>query len=431
MCLHKKEKIVVSATVGLVLCLLSAWALTGFIFAYLTNYQQFSNSVVVSDERLIQAQSGSVADIQEAIDLALTEGVGGISIPTGNWLFDADGTYHVSFNVPASGFKIQGAGINQTILYLGSATSATASGTIMFEIFGTSGGKLEVTGVTFRGRGDSNIPIGAGDIGVRVVSCKDFRIHHCRFDGKLGDAGISAVAVDWMGGNEAFGCKGVIDHCEFADIWVQKTTQRGTGWAYGVYVGWYADYNPSLWVSNVWSIAGKYDEIPFVIYVEDSTVGGVRHAIVTEHGGIFVFRHNVVTDIVTDPSVPTSASVDHHPYRSYGDGCRWGEVYNNQLNDQGLWIGSGGGLWFNNIIDSNKHAYFLQQGETSDSNCYPRCAVKDLYIWGNTVINAPGGTYYINNAGRIDPVYYQRAPSALLGETDYEPYVYPHPLTLG
>jgi len=401
---------------------------TGFASAYYTYYWSISNRGMIAEGRLIQAESGYLEDVQEAIDLALAGGVGGIAIPAGNWLFDANGNTHVSFNVPSSGFKIQGAGINQTILYLAPATANSASTTIMFQISGTSGGELEITGITFRGRGDSNVAIGAGDIGVRVISCKDFRIHHCRFDGKLGDAGISAVAINWMGGNEAFGCKGVIDHCEFADIFVQKCFDRGTGWNYGVYVGWYADYQPSRWIGNIWDVAGRYDELPFVIYVEDNTFSGVRHAIVTEHGGIFVFRHNKVTEIV---DYLTSASVDHHPYRSYGDGCRWGEVYDNELADEGLWIGSGGGLWFRNTIDSRAHAFFLQQGETSDPNTYPRCAVKDLYVWDNTVIRAPGGVWYINNAGRIAPVYYQRAPSAAQGEIDYVPYSYPHPLTLG
>jgi hypothetical protein len=386
-----------------------------------------TQTLTISASSLIEAKSGSVRDIQDAIDYAISIGAAGVQIPAGNWLFDANGNTHVSFNVPSNGFKIQGMGINETILHLADANESSASTTIMFQITGTSGGMLEITGITFRGRGDSNVNIGAGDVGIAVVSCRDFRIHHCRFDGKLGRDGIQVVAISWMGGNEAFGCRGVIDHCQFADIFVAKAFDRNTGWQYGVYVGWYAGFNPDLWVDDVWDVAGKYDDLNFSIYVEDCTFSEVRHAIVCEHGGVWVFRHNNVTSI---SDYYTSGSVDHHPYRSYGDGSRWGEAYENILMDEGLWIGSGGGLWFNNTINSRQHAYSIIQGETSDPNCYPRCAVQDVYIWNNTVINAPGGAWYISNQGRIDPVYYTRAPSAEQGEVDYEPYPYPHPLTL-
>lgn len=379
---------------------------------------------------LIQALSGSLEDVQEAINTALAQGAEGIEIPIGDFLFDADGNRRISFNVPVAGFKIKGQGILPLtcILHLAPAISSTSPQTAMITAIGTSGGKLEFTGITLRGRGESNVAIGAGDIGLVVVSCRDFRVHHSRFDGKLGRDGIQAVALSWMGGDEDFGCRGVIDHCDFDDIFVQRAFDRNTGWQYGVYVAWYADFQPARWVDDVWSLAGKYDELPFIIYIEDCTFSDIRHAVVTEHAGVFVFRHNKVLDI-TD--YMTSGSVDHHPYRDYGDGCRWGEVYDNELNGEGLWIGSGGGLWFRNTIDSRAHAYFLQQGETSSPNTYPRCAVKDLYIWDNIIIDAPGGVYYINNAGRIAPVKYERAPSASQGEIDYEPYPYPHPLTLG
>lgn len=376
----------------------------------------------------ITTLGGSITEIQTAINQVVTAGGGEVQIPAGNFLFDANGANHVSFIVPAGGLNVTGAGIGQTILYLAPATSSSAAQTTMFEARGGVGsGKLRIQGITFKGRGDSNVAIGCGDTGILIKSCRDFLIYDCEFTGKLGSNGIAAIAYSWMGGDENFGCRGVISHCDFSDIQVDKAGEpsaggRGTGYAYGVSVGWYSGDQPSRWVTDL-ALMGRYDDLPHSVYIEDCDFSECRHAITGGSGSIVVFRHNTCHDMSEYWSL---ASIDQHPYRSYGDSGMWMEAYDNIVNTNGLYIGGGSALWYNNVISNVKHAYVLVQGDGYyGSEVYPRCATDDVYIWNNQVSGAWGGASYIDAMGHAQPVAYYIQPPG------FKQYPYPHPLAIG
>lgn len=369
---------------------------------------------------MVTAQSGSPTDLRNAIIAALASGDDDVFIPNGEFPFNVDAG-PVIMNVPAYDFNIIGAGIGQTILHLPNAMSSSPSNVVMLAPYGMSGKRVDVSGITFRGR-SNNDSYGRGDAGIVPMNCRDFRVHHCRFDGKLGGQGVTPLATD----NPAYGCRGVVDHCEFADIFVEKafngsTGGTGYGHGYGVMPRYYLG-SKSYWYPDYQAVAGHYDDLPFVIYIEDNDFSGCRHAVTGNEGSMFVFRHNKVHDMSHFMSGQT---VDQHPYRDYGDGGRFCEVYENNLIDGALYCGSGAAYWYKNVIGTAWwNQYVIEQGQSSLSPQYPKCIVDAVWIWGNDLSGQPA-RYYISNNGRPAPVIHEYAP------TGYVAYPYPHPLTLG
>jgi hypothetical protein len=385
----------------------------------------------------VMAKSGSLPDIRDAVNQALQQGIKLVFVPGGSFLYDANGEDTLKVNVPATGLTIIGLG---TEIHLAPATTSHLPGTAMMIFYGLSGGKLNISGFEFNGRGESNVDVGCGDTGISIINCRDFRVHHNKFGGKFGGSGVNA----WGTENYAFGCRGVVDHCTFSDIFVQKSFDRGTGFSYGVACNWYYYAGNYLWEPDIKKIAGHYDDLPYCVYIEDCEFSGCRHAVVGFQGAIYVFRHNRITDFA---SYMSAASIDQHPYRLYepytADSGRWCEVYDNELlmtnySTGGFYIGGGGGLWFRNRINVSGQIYTLIQGETSDDRVYPRCAIRDLWIWDNDAPYAGSGMskFYIETRGRADPVFYEREPTIeelplrRNAAGRIEPYPYPHPLTL-
>ena len=383
----------------------------------------------------IEATSGSLNDLRIAWQQLIAAGATKLHIPQGIYAFEANGNDHFVGQIPAWNVTVYSEGAT---LRLPIATAASAPQTAMMEFDGINGGTLEFYGIDLYGRGESNVTIGTGDTGLYLVSVTEFLVHDCLLAGKLASCGISITAAAWLGGNEPAGTKGVIWNCKFSDMQVDLAGEplgggRGLGFAYGIGVSWYGGAQALLWAANEWTLTGKYAELPHIVYIEDCEFSECRHAVVGGEGSIVVFRHNKTMDMSSYWSL---ASVDQHPYRSYGDSGRYMEVYENDITTNGLYIGGGTALWFNNIIHEVVHAYTVMQGQGYyGSELYPRCKTK-VYIFNNTT----NGDSYISQEGAPDPpTIIYREPTTAQGEINLrrnitgaiEPFPYPHPARTG
>jgi hypothetical protein len=323
-------------------------------------------------------------------------------------------------------------------------------------------GKLRITGITFRGRDPNSI---TGDSAIYIISCKDFRVDHCTFY-DMGASGVNVCdqgaqygVTQWNtndpsstplaqrnGGDPIRISQGVIDHCGFYDIYKPASTQANIGWGYGIWVRRAEHYWWIYWDEDIWSLFGKYNNN---VFIEDNYFRGCRHVVASIGGGVYVFRHNVVEDLRI-----YEASTTGHPVRDNIYGMRANEMYDNVFRYTGtygtkflgpLWKG-GGGLYHNNTIENMIDA--IEIGNCEANNVfYPRGNIKDLYIWGNTVINCDIGLYQQNpysSGGWTAPLaiegtdffsdmtgtYTTQQISNMVTANGYTPYPYPHPLAL-
>jgi hypothetical protein len=419
-------------------------------------------------ETRVTAQSGSVKDIQVAVNLAISTRATDVYIPEGNWTFAADGypsspwppfpttgTNFVGINVPSQGLNIFGAGINKTILDL--PDNVTTANTVMFIICGGyedanniwhSGGKFRISGITFVGRNAPNSI--TGDVAVNIVSCKDFRVDHCSFY-YMGDTCIPVddqpTQYGIYGGDPARISQGVVDHCSFYHIFKEACFEAGNGYGYGVQVVRAEAYEWICWDTNIWDYMGKYNGN---VYIENDYFIGMRHCVASIGGGEYVFRYNTVVDADME-----EMSLTGHPVRQDILGCRGYECYNNTFTYDGKsgvnffgpgWK-AGGGLVYNNTMTNLTYGFVLGDCEYNDS-FYPEGNVEDLYIWSNKMISCTQNLYQepaYQYGGWTGPVavegtdyfsdlngkYTTAQVQAMVNSHNYTPYPYPHPLTSG
>jgi hypothetical protein len=389
------------------------------------------------------ANSGSVEDIQEAVDEAVVAGGGVVLIPEGTFLFDAYDTRRVSITVPAGGLTIFGAGINRTVLQM--PIDDSAPDTMMFKVNGLSGGKFRISGITFRGRRIGNQVSLTGDIGIKIESCQDFRVDHCSFH----DLGAQAVNVydcdqtyGHSGGDISLVSQGVVDHCDFIDVYkpggYEAPDWRCSG--YGVFVARAYHYwwtVPNLYPDDPWTMFGKYYKN---VFIEDCYFLGCRHAVVGNFAGAYVLRNSVIEDIWA----PGESATTGHPVRYKVLGMLVQEIYNVTVKNRGTrahFIGfhveGGSALIFNCTLDSLDYGFSIgscEWADTDDNPFLPLGATKEVYIWNNNIINIPPGAvvWIFSNEPNGYPApgenvdYFLHGPPA---EKDYQPYPYPHPLT--
>jgi hypothetical protein len=173
--------------------------------------------------------------------------------------------------------------------------------------------------------------------------------------------------------------------------------------------------------------------------------------------GHYVLRHSTIAD---------SSSIDAH---GPGFGCclrgaRATEIYENEIyhnSDSYGWtaigLRAGSGVIFHNTFQNYDHAVRFTidtYGYNATGGQYPTLdQIHDMWIWDNTLIDigydpsdpdyeddlsnpnrsiVSGVLLYANEAGRLiqlDRDFYMRSPSPAQDGFDYEPYIYPHPLT--
>lgn len=406
-----------------------------------------SSSVLIRSSGTIastgNATSGSIEDIQAAIDWVTATGGGTVYIPEGTFTFDASGTRRVNINVPAGGIQIIGAGIDKTVLQM--PVDDSAPSTRMFSVNGLSGGKVRISGITFKGRPNRDTS-DTGDTGISIRSCTDFRVDHCSF-WDMGGSGVSVHDAEntygTYGGDINKVSQGVVDHCEFHRIYKPATHAAGNGYGYAVVVNraWsYLWAVPNLYPEDPWTIFGKYYKNT---YIEDCYFEGSRHAVCGNWAGAYVLRYSTIEDNMVYDSVTTG-----HPVRLSVMGMFAQEIYNVTVRNRGtyvskhlgFWIKGGSSLMYNNtIIDIKDQAFGVGTYEHYNEEFYPLGNTKETYIWNNEIINGGGlaivtyldtpveGTDFFTD---LTGKYTTEQIQTMIDAKGYQPYTYPHPLTL-
>jgi len=404
------------------------------------------------------AKSGSPQDLQMAVDAVVAAGGGIVYVPEGSFIFEPRdsglksslGTpCGVRFVVPSGGLEIIGAGKDTTTLQMPLDDSASAcimlQATGGYETSRTVGGwvcagKLRISGITFKGRPNIETNAVSDDL-VYIESCKDFRIDHCAFyyAGSSGikvndhytQSGIYAPNKDYVnfsGGDPARISQGVIDHCDFIDLYKKPIGTNG----YGIVVARAMHYWWTPWEEDTSKIFGVYDKN---VFIEDCYFRGTRHAVAVSNGGVYVLRNSLIEDELISEAATTG-----HPNRENYHGMRGCEIYNCTIRYTGNYgtrffgvhIEGGSALVYDNIIDNVWHGVRIGNCEVADPDFHPRGHPKDIYIWNNTITNVEEVIYVFTNGHCDAPTqgttYFLTPPPS---GWNYQPYSYPHPLTTG
>jgi len=398
------------------------------IFSFSPAISLLMNDVVVirSTGKMATANgtaiSGSARDIQAAVDeVVAAGGIGDVHIPAGTFNFVEIGEPWITVNVPA--------GVN----IFGAPTERDANGQVIewetvlvmpYDVPSTL--SAWETWFTITGNGDTNEPSRFSDIkligyrdfdptstsvhfAMEIFQVMDFRIDHCFFKHTT-----LGVAID--GGSTAMS-RGVIDHNNFIN-------EYGIGYPYGSLTIGYGiqpiNTGSSNWDDNIDNVVGKYTN--YTVFIEDNYFSKWRHCVASNDGAHYVFRHNTIENDFG------YASLDAHGL-GYPQGTRAVEIYDNLLlnaTDDPNWaihIRGGGGTIFNNTVrgyyQPGRYSNFLHL--TNDNpNGY---RVHDVWVWDNDVET---GMIFLLLTGTIT----ENVDYFLYEKPDYQPYPYPHPLTL-
>jgi hypothetical protein len=407
-------------------------------FLVLTAFSQLQSTLIIPSQGIISssstsdvwAASGSLADIQAAVNTVRAHGSGTVRIPAGSWTFDARGSSHLQ---SYGGINIIGAGKYLTNLTL-VPNLTSYSGTTMFEITGNNELPVLISGITFIGRPQAP---NTGDTAIYLNVVKNFRVTDCSFH-YMGSVGVAATNYYNDEHSGWLPCQGVVDHCDFWNIYKAGAVSSGTGYGYGVEVAAGNDINKIPWLANPQSLAGNLTE---TTVVEDCLFSGCRHNVMTFLGGRVIVRYCTTMNPVNSVDGGQWA-FDQHPPRYYDQDVyagRWFEVYNNimYLNGTSGWsygfdICGGSAYIYNNTMISG-NCYYAYGFDLSTSNGVSS-AVMNLtkpwyvYIWNN--VEDCAERVYSPQEGTLvrSGVNYKFVNPTTDGYT-YVPAPYPDPLT--
>ena len=341
----------------------------------------------------VTAASPSIEDIQAAVDSL--DGPGTVHVPAGE--AEAVGTV----NLPP-GTRLIGAGIDRTKLFRGPQTDVNSS-QAMIEVRGPGPEGTQISGLNLVGVLD---PESRGqDSGISLRGVHGFRVDHCRFE-RFGNA-----AVHVRDGT------GVIDHCRMIEIFKPAINNLGYGVAvYGINE-WDDDLQPGG---------------PDAVFIEDCVMVGNRHAVASNAGAVYVFRHNHIYE-----NAKTQPIDSHGPGYGSPRGTQWVEIYENLVerpreNAPAMLIRGGGGVIFNNTMRDHSRGIGLTLDfgpEIDWSQPYPIAdQIHDVWAWDNTLDGEPVAPYVPDrSAAHIQ----EGRDFHLEPMPGYEPYTYPHPLVGG
>jgi hypothetical protein len=398
--------------------------------AQLTNTAKIQNTGQISANK-IWAKSGSAEDIQAAVDAVAAAGGGTVYIPAGNFTFNIDFS-RTKFSgyagvVIPGGVNVIGAGANQTILYcpLSGWDYSNLARQSLFLLDGSNEKPIRISGIVFQG--SVNTTYGADDDralkGIYACGVKDCRIDHCVFIDFV-SAGIAVTnnyVHKWN--------RGVIDHCIFDNPY-KDTFYALTGnkpyWAYGVIVG--GDY---IWREDFESYyLGQYNNDTW--FIEDCSFRRNRHAVAMGSSCAWaVIRYCNFTEMIVSYF---GSYVDAH------GGARGYEVYNNTIvncptdnrsiigyDGQYMGVGinprGGAGVIFNNTLVNFDVSAAIRLSNDQTNETY---RLNGFWIWNNTFINVTHQLDTSPGSFTID----ENDEYFLYAKTNYNPYLYPHPLTL-
>jgi len=433
-------------------------AIAGILSPSLVSSLVVQNIVIRSTGQIltsnVMARSGSVADIQAAVNLAAAAGGGSVYIPAGAFNFVEVGQPWVTVNVPAGvsifGAKTQRDAEDQVVEWkttLVMPYEVPTSGpndtpawfAVQLDESNTNKtfrfSDIKLVGWRFFNHSSTTMYCG-----LKIYLCpwgtylvkgmQNIRVDHCDFQDMAG------CAVDFQPTTAIHNRRvisGVIDHNRMVNSYGNPATMdyehRTLG--YGIAAGrWACD----IWDYNLSNVIGQYTN--YTVFIEDNYFSKWRHCVASNDGVHYVFRHNVV-----DGDYGTGSIDAHGSYADanfpYAVGTRAIEVYDNIFENPdttwgaGTWainLRGGSGIVFNNTLVG----YYALMDITNDVGNYapycPQCHLNQTYIWNNGL---GSGTLVHNKYDvQLDVNYFLREPSLAQDGFDYMPYQYPHPITL-
>jgi len=389
-----------------------------------------AESVTTFTDTMMAAAHPTVSCDQNAVQTAINNANDGDTI----YVDSGSCTWLSGVSWPNKGITIQGAGIDQTTIIIGSANT-------MFSITGSSN-NLRITGFTL----DLNNRAGMNLAGISIAGDHhNFRIDHNKITNSGNQRPIRISGY----------CDGVIDHNEFYNNRFTDVTVFAGGNLTAGNASWNRPFN-----------LGESDGVTFVedntfTYDFCATDGPAGHAMSSGNGGRYVFRYNTI-NACYDPGPPAhqvGAPIDVHgacffnPNSDDDRGAVSYEIYGNTIESdtsyRGMFIRGGTGVIYDNRFVGNfAHEIDLTNYRSRVNNCVGNCGgccdcsagypcldqIKDLYIWNNTHGGNIVEPHVVSDSCvpthiRENRDYFFRAPESGDNIYLYTPYTYPHPLT--
>jgi PKD repeat protein len=397
----------------------------------------------------IGLSSCSESDVNNAIATASHGDI--IVCPPGDWSWsNVDITKNIT---------LQGAGIGNTNI------SITKAGGI--ESPSIYSGAFRVTGFTFTATENFGTDSGLGMM--RIHGNKGFRVDHNRFE-------IYSKFIAYSGGNGIFtqnDVGGLMDHNEF----VNHPSQLTSGGC--IHAGVYPEGHGDNWYLP--SQIGSYEH---TVFIEDNYFREAKqcsahnpHAVMSQRGGIYVFRHNELRNFM----------VDSHGFevlqatREYEISNNNFIIENNRNIYRGMYLRGGTGVIYGNTLTlegsgSMKYKIVLTESRVSTIRNNPArpelyggvgsktcCSAEEgypctdqigrghsvgtspnmyqvadpLYVWdnmgeGNSSSDIMAAAYVGSSCSGDINDYIQPGRDYFVNsgpKPEYTPYTYPHPLT--
>lgn len=396
---------------------------------------------------------GANQNIQPALQAAVNAAAAGdtLLLPAGEFYVDG----RVTITNPVS---IKGRGKDTTTLYRrDSASDSTLMSSswkflLYYQCNSDTASNIVVSDLTLRGKTPSLVSSDgksqADDKGIVFENCVDFVVANTRIEW-FGHAGIEVSHKDAL-------ARGLITHNEFIhNLKASATESRGTTTGYAVAV----NGEDKTWVASPQFGSNNF------IFIEDNTFTEHRHAIAGDGDGLYVFRHNTVTDNLA------GQAVDAHGGGAWGNvhSTRAYEVYSNtitntkfrtgaalssisatQCNDlvyTAMYLRGGEGLVYSNTITGFRYGIGIV---TEVSGSYPVInqigyasgiqygsahtgvdaahANGDLFEWSNTFVPLSANSCIVKFKNFQTTLLKQERDYHLSTIKMYTAYAYPHPL---
>ncbi len=183
------------------------------------------------------------------------------------------------------------------------------------------------------------------------------------------------------------------------------------------------------------------------LYVEDNSFiydgkGNVEHAIASNDGARYVFRHNTIRCKIRTSSYQLGSAIDAHGNCASGRGTISVEIYHNKIEVdayRAIYIRGGSGVIFGNTISGNidypihltNYRSWIKDFCKGNATCgerdYP-CPdqINNLYIWNNTLNGLPI-VAKVDDRGLNKMHIKEGRDFYHIPKPDYKEYVYPHP----
>ncbi|MHA1834907.1 MAG: hypothetical protein ACTSV7_13095, partial [Candidatus Baldrarchaeia archaeon] len=371
--------------------LLILTVLTGIVALSFANHA--ADDIIHNTGRIVTeivAESGSADDIQEAVDLAASLGVGIVRIPEGTFNFVEVGEPWKTVVVPSgisifgapterlSGIPYDGLGMNpngqvvewRTVLVM---PYDVPSGATWFEVVGDSNPNVpfrfsDIKLVGYRSFNPNSTTKHNGLVINKVIN---FRVDHCCFEHICG----KAIYV------RGHYCCGVIDHCILDNpVGTTGLMPEDSTVGYGVQVARAYPEAETEWEEDLTQILGKY--LNYTVFIEDCYFTKWRSGIASNRGGFYVVRHCTFEHTVARGEVDIHEAWESMKPNVAGRGT---ECYNNIFRnpdahegwDGALELWAGGGVVFNNYVADYGNFMWIGSGGGWDPSRFS----PEYYIW--------------------------------------------------